>query len=184
MQTFLRHYLGGVLNAGNYDVITNTYNFNDQVTTVITYIGTSFFIVLAGILLVTKVSVMPFWVLIFVVAFMLWMIANAILFNTLIKVNGLNITNNRRAIIKILNEFFHLNIEDNSQVIIKDVKSSGFIRWGRVITVLLENDSIYINIQTLGRADALSFFHGFSNYLKCKRIANRFSQVQLKETSV
>ena len=32
-KTFQQHYLGGVLNAGNYDVVTGTYNFNNQVTT-------------------------------------------------------------------------------------------------------------------------------------------------------
>jgi RHS repeat-associated protein len=32
-KTFQQHYLGGVLNAGNYDVANSTYNFNDQVTT-------------------------------------------------------------------------------------------------------------------------------------------------------
>jgi RHS repeat-associated protein len=30
---FQQHYLGGVLNAGNYDAVSSTYNFNNQVTT-------------------------------------------------------------------------------------------------------------------------------------------------------
>jgi RHS repeat-associated protein len=32
-KTFQQHYLGGVLNANNYDVVNSTYNFNSQVTT-------------------------------------------------------------------------------------------------------------------------------------------------------
>ena len=140
---------------------------------IITYIGSLFFIVLAGILLATKITVMPLWMLALVVGFIIWMIANATFFNVLIKVDGLDVNSNRSDIIKVLNEFFHLNIEDKGQMIIKDVKLSGFIHWGRVVTVLLDNNSVYINIQTLGRADALSFFHGFTNYLKSNRIGRR-----------
>jgi len=32
-KTFQQHYLGGVLNANNYDVVTSTYNFTNQLTT-------------------------------------------------------------------------------------------------------------------------------------------------------
>jgi len=151
---------------------------------IITYIGFLFFIILAGILLVTKITVMPFWVFGFVVGFIIWMIANATLSNFLIKVDGRDVTSNRQDIITVLNDFFHLNIEDSDQIVIENVKLSGFIHWGRVITLLLDNNSIYINIQTLGRSDAISFFHGFTNYLKSRRIAKRFSQIQFNNTSV
>ncbi|MGF7075827.1 RHS repeat domain-containing protein [Mucilaginibacter sp. 3215] len=33
IKTYQQHYLGGTLNAANYDAVTTTYNFNDQVTT-------------------------------------------------------------------------------------------------------------------------------------------------------
>jgi len=32
-KAFQQHYLGGMLNAGNYDIVTSTYNFNNQITT-------------------------------------------------------------------------------------------------------------------------------------------------------
>jgi hypothetical protein len=148
---------------------------------IITYAGSLLFITLGCMLLVSKFSVMPVVILILTVGFIAWMIANVILFNVLIKVNGKDINTNRNDVIKVLNEYFNLNIENNDQVIIRNVKLSGFIYWGRVITVLLDDDSVYINIQSLGRGDALSFFHGFTNYLKSKRIAKRFSQIQLQE---
>jgi RHS repeat-associated protein len=34
IQTYQQHFLGGILNAGNYDQVTTTYNFNNQPTTV------------------------------------------------------------------------------------------------------------------------------------------------------
>jgi hypothetical protein len=147
---------------------------------VITYIGSLLFITLACILLVTKFTIMPLGVLVIVVGFIIWMIANTILFNVLIKVDGLDIINNRTDIIKVLNNFFRLNIENKEQVVINDIKLSGFIHWGRVVTVILDDKSVYINIQTLGRADARSFFHGFTNYLKSRYIAKRFKQFQLQ----
>ena len=156
-------------------------NRSTVVDYIITYIGSLFFIALASVLLVTKITIMPFWMLVFIVSFIIWMTANASLFNVLLKVDGSDINNNRSDIIKVINEFFHLNIKDKGQMIIKDVRLSGFIHWGRVVTVLLDNNSVYINIQTLGRADALSFFHGFTNYLKSNRIGRRFTQAQIQE---
>ena len=133
---------------------------------------------LALILLVTKFKVMPIPVLLLVIGFISWMMANVILFNTLVKVIGIDINNNRSDIICVLNEYFNLNLFDNNQTIIREIRSSGFIHWGRIITVLLDDNSVYINIKTVGRADGISPFHGFTNYLKCKRIEKQFLQLQ------
>jgi len=133
---------------------------------------------LALILLISKFNSMPIPVLLLVIGFISWMIANVVLFNTLVKVIGIDINNNRSDIIRVLNEHFTLNLSDNNQTIIMDVRPSGFIHWGRVITVLLDDNSVYINIKTLGRADGISPFHGFINYLKCKRIEKQLLQLQ------
>ncbi|MGN8071588.1 DUF6443 domain-containing protein [Mucilaginibacter sp. 22184] len=34
IRSYKQHYLGGTVNAGNFDVVLNTYNFNDQVTSI------------------------------------------------------------------------------------------------------------------------------------------------------
>lgn len=148
------------------------------VDNVITYTGSLLFITLGFVLLISKFFLMPLIVLILNIAFIAWMIANMLLFNVLIKVKGKDINSNRNDIITALNDYFNLNIENNDQIIIRNTKLSGFIYWGRIITILLDNNSIYINIQSLGRGDAFSFFHGFTNYLKSKRIVKRFFQIQ------
>ncbi len=148
---------------------------------IITYAGSLLFIILGCLLLISKFWVLPIIILFLTMVFIAWMIANVFLFNVLIRVDGKNISSNRNDIIKVLNEYFNLNIENDDQLIIKNVKLSGFVYWGRVITVLLDENSVYISIQSLGRGNAFSFFHSFTNYLKSQRIAKRFSQTQFQE---
>ena len=86
---------------------------------IITYIGSLLFITLAGILLATKITLMPFSIVILVFAFIIWMIANLILLNVLVEIKGSGIESNRKEIIKLLNDRFKLNIEDQGQTIIR-----------------------------------------------------------------
>ena len=86
---------------------------------IITYIGSLLFITLAGILLATKITLMPFSIVILVFAFIIWMIANLILLNVLVEIKGSGIESNRKEIIKLINDRFKLNIEDQGQTIIR-----------------------------------------------------------------
>lgn len=159
-------------------------SFGNNFDYYLTYFIGAFFIVLASVWLGSTIKVLPFWCIMIGITFIAWMISNIFFLNVLTEVKGESEAYNRKEIIEILNNYFNRNIEDEGQLVIRDVKYSGFIYFGRIITVLLKKDSVYINIQSLGRADAVSVFHGFSDYLKARRIARQFLSHLLQKSEV
>ena len=106
------------------------------------------------------------------VLFDIWMIANLVLTHALVRIDGKDVESNKKAIHTSLVVFYD-NI-DASRIdgnIIRNIKLSTSFRWGRIITILLDDDKVYLNVITLGRYDSPSPFHGLYNYIKCKRIA-------------
>jgi hypothetical protein len=63
---------------------------------------------------------------------------------------------------------------------IRGQKALGFLaQREKIITIILNEDKIYINILHTYRGSGFSFLHGLSDYLKCKNIAKSFTLAQL-----
>lgn len=105
----------------------------------------------------------------------IWMGANLVLFNRLICIKGLDSTSNKENVISLLDEIYdNIYLGKSDKNIIRAIQPPTDFTWGRIITVLLNGNEIYINFTTLGRGISLSPFNGFSNHVKCKRIAKAF----------
>jgi|SRR6185503_8072027 len=148
--------------------LTGSYVFN----TVLIYLAALILIAaFVMALLNSKISHPPIVTLI-TCLIVLWVIANLILTNSLVKIEGKDIASNRAAIKDCLESFYNdIDLQPGEQRMIRNFKPAGWLNWGRIITVIFDENSIYINITTLGRGNSASPFHGFSNYLKCSRMA-------------
>jgi hypothetical protein len=100
----------------------------------------------------------------------IWMIANLILLNALVKFDGKDLTTNRKDINSVLNAYYSGYTLVSTDKLIRSVKLSTNFRWGKIITVILEGETMYLNITTLGRGDGPSPFHGLYNYTRCRSI--------------
>jgi hypothetical protein len=114
-----------------------------------------------------------------IISFVTYLCCTLYLMNKLVKAKGLNLYHNRKDIETVLGRYFeHLVPEDCGEGVLRYVKLSGFVTWGRIITVLFDKDNVYLNITTLGRADSASIFHGLTNYIKCRQIMRKFKRTQ------
>lgn len=94
---------------------------------------------------------------------------------TLLKIEIPNPEKNRSLFVGILRKRFpELQINDNQSQLLRSKKSSGLFTWGKSLTVLFDENHIFINVTTLGRFETKSPFHSISNYLKLKRIEREF----------
>ncbi|MEO6851733.1 MAG: hypothetical protein ABI203_10260 [Mucilaginibacter sp.] len=149
----------------------------------LSYFSSIFLIVLAGLFIPMMINGLKnefalTLAIICCVIVIVWMIANLILMNNLVVIDGSNLISNKKRILKSLDALF--DDIDSSKIdenVIRNIRLSTSIRWGRAITVLFNEEKIYLNILTLGRGDGPSPFHGLSNYIKCKRIAAIFNQM-------
>jgi hypothetical protein len=152
---------------------------------ILTYIASLFLIGIVALIIPMMINGVKnpyklFFVIICCILFDAWMIINLILTNTLVKIDGKDLEINKKNILETLDAFYdNINSSRIDGNIIRNVKLSTSFRWGRIITVLLNEDIVYLNIITLGRYDSMSPFHGLSNYLKCRRIAQSFELKQL-----
>ena len=139
-------------------------------------------IVVIGLLLLPvwlkiKGSNVSFELLFFCLISNAWLISNIILNNALIKIEGHDIAKNRIDMISILNRYYsNLDIQIDQENLIRSFKSSYQPIWGRVITVIFDDNVIYLNITKLGKSDSPTFVHGLFNYLKAKRIAKYYRE--------
>ena len=119
------------------------------------------------------------------VVIIIWMIANLVLMNALLKVPGTDIDNNRKNMVAAFNEVYDdLKMNDEGQVIIRSIKYSNnntkyyYSKREKVITILLDNKDVYLNITSLFRGDLPSPVNGWYNYLKCQQLARIFLSKQ------
>ena len=117
----------------------------------------------------------PLWLWLVFVLYISWMIANLFLRDSLIKIDGRELSVNKQNMVLTLDEFYrNLTFQVDSENELRSVKPSYRPIWGRVITVFFDKNCIYLNISTLGKDDLPTFVHGFTNYLKARRIAKYF----------
>jgi len=113
---------------------------------------------------------------------LLWdgfIIANLILFRSLVKVEGKSKRENKNDIIKILSKDYQLQNEHPMRNgMIRDIKVDSFSRWGRVITCLFDDNAVYLNVTTVYKGDSFSCFNGLLNYIRCKGMAKDFQRLQ------
>ena len=153
--------------------LTGSYIFN----TVLIY-GTVLILIagFAGAQLNPKIDHPPGFTIISCLIF-LWLFANLILTSSLVKIEGKDITSNRAAIKDCLELFYSdVDLQPGEQRMIRNFKPVGWVSWGRIITVIFDENSVYINITTLSRGNSASPFQGLANYLKCRRIRRSFSK--------
>ena len=80
--------------------------------------------------------------------FDIWMIINLILTNTLVEIDGKDLEINRKDILGTLDALYdNINSGKVDGNIIRNIKLSTSFRWGRIITVLLNEDKVYLNIR-------------------------------------
>ena len=66
-------------------------------------------------------------------------------------------------------------IGSESKIIVANI-IDGFLFSQKKMTVIIQKDSIEINIKTLGRFDIPSIFHSLKNYMLAKNIAKKLNQ--------
>lgn len=111
--------------------------------------------------------------------FDVWMIINLYLLKALVKIDIGDIAN-KDNIENALNQFYdNLKFEEISENVFQYEKPSSFLKgwYGKVVTVLVDDYIIYLNVTSLGRGDTPSAIHGLYNYLKCKKIAKQMAIV-------
>ena len=72
------------------------------------------------------------------------------------------------------NKFPKLKLDDAGQKIIRYDLKTGLLTWGKRITVIFQNENIYLNITTTGRYDIKSPFHSVFHYFTLKSIGKQF----------
>ena len=104
-----------------------------------------------------------------------WLVSNIIFNNVLVKVEGKSREDNKATILSIIDDnFSSFDFIINNEKVMRSFKPVGSPMWGRIITILFEGDTIYLNITTLGRSNSPTMIHGLLNYIKAKRIARYY----------
>jgi hypothetical protein len=137
-------------------------------------------ITIPAIIKPVNISRVSIFYIIPVITIDLWIIVNVILTNSLIKINIDQSQLDKNGIELVLSNYFkNITLQKDGQKIFRFRKNSGLFTgiFPKIITVLLAEQCIYINITALGRFDTLSPFHGLANYIKCKRI-KEFSETK------
>jgi hypothetical protein len=112
---------------------------------------------------------------IFILPVSIWLIAGFFFKNAVVKIEGTNLEQNKQNIIDTLNAFYDdLEFQVDNGEILRSKKPSGKPIWGRMITVMFNNDEMLLNISTIGKHQDITVVHGYTNYLKAKKIAEYF----------
>ena len=124
---------------------------------------------------ISAISHISIYYVIFCVVFDCWMIANMILLNAFARVEGIQKNLNRKDMITLLSHTYNLlNLDTSDENMIRDVKLNGAFDGRRVITCLLHDNAVYLNVTTLvTRGDVFSPFSGIYNLWRCRRIVNK-----------
>ncbi|PRZ21682.1 hypothetical protein [Flavobacterium granuli] len=104
----------------------------------------------------------------------------------LLKINISKPERDRKLFVEILkNRFPELIINDNGLHMLRSKKNTGSLSWGKLLTVIFDENYLFINLATLGRYGNKSPFHAISNYLKLKSIEKEFNnRIVISDKSV
>jgi len=103
------------------------------------------------------------------------LISNAVLKNHLVKFEGKIAGIDRNDIFEMMDKFFSsYDFVVNDERIMRSFKPEGSPIWGRIITILFDGNTMYLNIITLGRSNSPTWIHAPLNYIKAKRIARYY----------
>ncbi|UOE47600.1 hypothetical protein MTO98_24625 [Mucilaginibacter sp. SMC90] len=118
---------------------------------------------------------------IFVFAFVFdsWMIANLLLFNSLLVIEGVSLQSRRQDMRKALDEGSLEILDTNGDHLIRYIQYPySYSSQKRLITCLYTENKVYLNISSLDRRDEPSLFGVFFNYMRCRQVARVFKQLQ------
>lgn len=134
------------------------------------------FLISVGFLLSNKNNFDKGLTPIFVAVFLtVWLLIGLYYINKLVLINGSNPIDNRRRILQFLNDKYpNLKLDDSGQKIIRYDLKTGLFTWGRRITLIFQDENIFINITTFGRYDIKSPFHSIINQLTINKIKKQF----------
>jgi hypothetical protein len=144
---------------------------------------------LGFLLLAIRLSIFPFFALVhqpetilFACLLLLpglWMLANALLLDYMIEIDGLDVNANRKDILTSLDQLLDgINTNRSPGNIIRQFKPHSVFGMGRVITVILDQEKVYLNIVSMTGRGLRSPFSGFYNYLKAKQVRDHFKILQ------
>ncbi|MDN3580601.1 hypothetical protein [Mucilaginibacter flavus] len=112
------------------------------------------------------------WAVPICVAIELFMVLSMFYRNAFVITKGEDISQNKQKITEVLDAFYaDLDYQVNDELIMRSITPVGSPIWGRIITILFDDNLIYLNITSLGKGNTTSTAHGFLNYLKARKIA-------------
>ncbi len=135
------------------------------------FLGSAVIILCLGPNFTDKNPTPPIILIIISCAVALWMIANLILLNGLVKFKGKDLNTNRKDINSVLNTYYDSNTVITTDRLIRSVKSTKGFSFGNIVSIILDDEMVYLNITTLGKDDMPSPFSGLYNYVRCRGIA-------------
>lgn len=113
-----------------------------------------------------------YYAILFFWLFTLW---HVYFINSLTIISGSNENLNRMMIVKIIKSRYpDLKINDSGQQVIRCTKSTGLLTWGKQLTVIFDQDRIFLNLTTFGRYQVRSLFHAYFNMIEMKKIKKEF----------
>ncbi|WP_158989960.1 hypothetical protein [Mucilaginibacter sp. L196] len=114
-------------------------------------------------------------VVILITLFISWMLSNALLNYSLVKIPGTTINENRAAIRLAINKFVTVkDFKVDNDVMMRSFKPTGHPFWGKIVTILFDGTEMYLNITSTGKSENPTMIHGLRNYIKAKRIARYY----------
>jgi hypothetical protein len=94
--------------------------------------------------------------------------------NKLIVFEGKSFEENKNAIMTVLKEWYpEIEFSSAAPNTIRGQKQVGYLR-DRVITIILDEDKVFVNILNTFRGNGFSFYHGWLNYFRSKSLAKDF----------
>jgi len=101
-----------------------------------------------------------------------WLIISLYFMNKLVTVKGQQLEKKKNEIMSVLRDKYpDVSFTSGNPNLIRGKKEVGYLR-ERIITMILEENNIYINILNTYRGTGFSFFHGLFNYFKSQKLAN------------
>ncbi|EHQ30408.1 hypothetical protein [Mucilaginibacter paludis] len=118
----------------------------------------------------------PLFFVVFVDPFI---VISLVLLNTLVKVKGKKKLENKEDVMNTLHHFYDgLTFMASRTDVIRDIKRPDISGFGWCITVILKDDEVYFHKVTTTSRSPVSPIAVIPNYLKCKKIARYFQELQ------
>jgi len=113
-----------------------------------------------------------------------FLIISFIIHNSFVKITGRDLLMNQEIAFVTLRHFYpDLTITECAKNAFRGIKLSAGFDSGVSVVVLFEDDKVYFNKATIGRANEINEFAGIFNYLKAQEISAYFDELQKKSTS-